>query len=507
MELFWQCDDQQQRLEELCGDKDLPLRRDVRSLGRLLGIVIREQAGVATFELEETLRELVIADRREAGAKGGERPLQQRARAVVAAFSLEEAHNIVKAFANFFELTNLAESNQRKRRLRAGTLGSLPPKGGSMRGTLLRLRDAGVTAEAVLASLACIELVPVFTAHPTEVARRVVLRKRRRIAATLTGLDHLPLPDAAVTAAQEAILAEITALWQSDEVRRRKPTVKDEIVMGLDHYPAALLPALAPFYNELALDLAAVYGLTLTAAELPTMIRFGSWIGGDRDGNPFVTPDVTRDALQSARELILGDYLVQIEALRGLLTPSSFRVGTETELAAALTRQLQRFPAARSEDETLPAGELHRRYVSIIRYRLRQTLLAPTESGAYGDAAELIDELHLLLRTLIDRNGARLGAALVAPLLRQVQRCGLHLHTLDIRQHAQVHARALAELAAGSGANGALPPPARGGDNRTSRNDPHHRPAQGRLSAGSAAQLRHQRRQFGHRRPQSRLAP
>ena len=463
MELYWQSNDQRQRLEELCGEKagerEQPLRRDVRSLGMLLGIIIREQAGEATFALEETLRELVIADRR-AGGEELWNPAAAAARPRYGERSLsEEAHHIVKAFANFFELTNLAESNQRKRRLRAGSLGAAQPKGGSMRGTLLRLRAAGISAEAVLAALAHLELVPVFTAHPTEVARRVVLRKRRRIAAALAGLDHLPLTDAEVAAAQETILAEITALWQSDEVRRRKPTVKDEIVMGLDHYPAALLPALSPFYTEVANDLAAVYGLQVTAAELPTMIRFGSWIGGDRDGNPFVTPEVTRAALQSARELILGAYLEQIEVLRDLLTPTSFRIGIDPEFSAALARQLQRFPAARSEVEPIPDGELHRRFVSIIRYRLRQTLLAPPAEGAYADAAELVDELQLLRRSLLAQNSARLAAALVAPLLRQVQCCGLHLHTLDIRQHAQVHSRALAELAVGT-ASGALPPPA-----------------------------------------------
>ena len=462
MELFWQSEDQPQRLAELCGsqeeERDRPLRRDVRSLGMLLGMVIREQAGEATFALEETLRELVIADRKAIATDTGPRPLQERARATVSSLSLEETHNIVKAFANFFELTNLAESNERKRRLRAGGLGTVPPKAGSMRGTLLRLRNAGISADAVLAALAQLELVPVFTAHPTEVARRVVLRKRRRIAAVLAGLDHLPLTDAEVTAAQETILAEITALWQSDEVRRRKPTVKDEIIMGLDHYPVAILPALPSFYTELARDLEAVYGLTMTAADLPTMIRFGSWIGGDRDGNPFVTPEITRAALQGARELILADYLRQIEALRDLLTSSTFRLGTDQDFNATLSRQLQRFPAVRSEVESLPDGELHRRFVSIIRYRLRQTLLAPSAEGAYADADELINELQELRRSLLSRKGARLGAALIAPLLRQVQSCGLHLHTLDIRQHAKVHSLAMTELAAANTTGAHLPP-------------------------------------------------
>ena len=464
MELLWSSDDQLQRLTELCGDNEAqheaPLRRDVRSLGMLLGSVIREQAGEATFALEEQLRELVIADRRVTEDTSVERPLQRRARATVRDLSLEEAHHIVKAFANFFELTNLAEANQRKRRLRAAGLKAAgAPKAGSLRGTLLRLRAAGVSAGAVFAALTHLQLVPVFTAHPTEVARRVVLRKRRRIAAALAGLDHLPLTDTEVAAAQELILAEITALWQSDEVRRRKPTVKDEIVMGLDHYPEALLPALAPFYREVASDLHAVYGLEVTAAELPTMIRFGSWVGGDRDGNPFVTAEATRTALHSARELILAHYLKQIETLRDLLTPSTCRVGVANELAAALARQLERFPAARNDVDSLPECELYRRFVSVIRYRLRQSLLAPAATGAYADANELRDELQLLLRVLAAQKGERLGAALVAPLLRQVETCGLHLHTLDIRQHAEIHTRAVGELAAGAAATGTLAPP------------------------------------------------
>lgn len=461
MELYWQSEDQRERLGELCGEneegRELPLRRDVRSLGMLLGIVIREQAGDSTFALEETLRELVIADRREGRGDTGRRPLQDRARATVSNLNLEEAHHIVKAFANFFELTNLAESNQRKRRLRASGLGHSPAKGGSMRGTLERLHASGVSAATVLGALKRLELIPVFTAHPTEVARRVVLRKRRRIAAALTDLDRLPLTDAEVTAAQEKILAEITALWQSDEVRRRKPTVKDEIIMGLDHYQSAIFPALSTFYSELARDLNIVYDLSLTADELPTVIRFGSWVGGDRDGNPFVTPEVTRMALQSARELLLADYLKQIESLRDLLTPSSYRIGIDTELSKALHQQLERFPGARNDVESLPECELLRRFVSLIRHRLGHTLHSPTSSEAYSDAAELVDDLQLLLRSLANHNGARIGMAIVSPLLRQVKSCGLHLHTLDIRQHAVIHSHAVAELAAGAKANGQLP--------------------------------------------------
>ena len=133
--------------------------------------------------------------------------------------------------------------------------------------------------------------------------------------------DNLTLDDLRGKSAQElrAILAEITALWQSDEVRRRKPTVQDEIAMGLDHYPASLLSTIAPLYEELAGDFSEVYQIDLDPGDLPTLVRFGSWVGGDRDGNPYVSPESTRDALRKARELILAHYLGAVEELRQLL--------------------------------------------------------------------------------------------------------------------------------------------------------------------------------------------
>ena len=217
--------------------------------------------------------------------------------------TVADAYQIVKAFSTYFELTNLAETNHRKRRQRAARLAQqAPDKPGSLRGTLLRMREAGISAEQALAWLRRVEVMPVFTAHPTDVARRVVHFKRRRIARELEALDRLPLTDAEALQGQNAMLAEITALWQTDEVRRRKPTVLDEIKMGLDHYPDSLMTPLPALYEDMAAAFREVYGLDLPPGELPTVVRFGSWIGGDRDGNPHVTAASTRDALQKARE-------------------------------------------------------------------------------------------------------------------------------------------------------------------------------------------------------------
>src|SRR6185369_17062863 len=206
----------------------------------------------------------------------------------------------------------------------------------SLRGTLLRMRDSGIRAESAFQWLRQIEVMPVFTAHPTDLARRVVHFKQRRIALELAALDRLPLADAEVTKAQDTMLAEITSLWQTDEVRRRKPTVLDEIKMGLDHYPDSLIGPIHGLYEELATALRETYGLEVPPHELPTLVRFGSWIGGDRDGNPHVTASCTREALQKARETIIEDYLASLEELRRLLTPSTCRATVTPRLTQTL---------------------------------------------------------------------------------------------------------------------------------------------------------------------------
>jgi phosphoenolpyruvate carboxylase len=142
-------------------------------------------------------------------------------------------------------------------------------------------------------------IVPVFTAHPTEIARRSVMFKRRRIGELLAELDRIPLPEQDLARLEELVLAEITSLWQTDEVRTHRPTVYDEIKMGLDYYDVSIFATVPSLYREIAEALRASYGLEMEAHELPLVLNFGSWIGGDRDGNPYVTPDVTRDAITS----------------------------------------------------------------------------------------------------------------------------------------------------------------------------------------------------------------
>jgi phosphoenolpyruvate carboxylase len=458
-ERLWHVDNQPERLEELCSNdpqlKERPLRRDVRSLGRLLGTVIREQAGEATYQLEEQLRQLAIRHRDEEQKSAdllhsaADQALLEEMATHIARMTPAQARLIVKAFAAFFELTNLAEANHRRRRYRAGQLDQRQEKPGLLRATLRRMRQAGINAVAAQAWLSQVEVMPVFTAHPTEVARRVMRFKRRRIAGLLERLDTLPLTDAEVDVCQDAILAEITALWQSDEVRRQKPTVENEIAMGLDPYPDALLPPIPQLYSEISAAFHEVYGVDLSPERMPTVVRFGSWIGGDRDGNPFVTPEATRTALRQAREMILGVYLDQLEDLRRTLTSSADRLGSEPKLIAHLTMLTARFPLAAQEVARLPEGEHYRRLTGFMRFRLHKALLEPQHTEAYGSAAEFLADLDRLAQSLRKQNGARLATTYVVPLRQLVATCGLHLQTLDLRQHARVHAQAVSELAIG----------------------------------------------------------
>ena len=258
---LWATDDQSERLAELIAGeaplKELALRRDVRSLGTLLGRVLREQSGDALFETVEELRRLAIAHR-DVTTPDGEARTARRARAIVAAQGADDLHRLARAFATYFDLTNLAETNHRKRRRRASEILRKPPEPGTLLGTLARAKRREFTLDQLMRLIARVEVVPVFTAHPTEVARRTVLFKRRRIARELEKLDELPITATAIHDAVDIITAEVTALWQTDEVHRRSVTVHDEINMGLDYF-RLLIASVGRVYQSLASALRDVY--------------------------------------------------------------------------------------------------------------------------------------------------------------------------------------------------------------------------------------------------------
>jgi phosphoenolpyruvate carboxylase len=461
---LWQAENQAARLAELTsGDpamKEVSLRRDVRSLGQLLGQALREQGGEELYNSVESLRNLT-GEHRDSNtqlATGVDSPnsssedidLMARAEDVVKRLNVVEAYQLTKAFAIYFELTNLAETNHRKHRRRARTLAAnLPALPGTFRGTLERLRDSGIEWQDALDVLRRIVVTPVFTAHPTEVARRTILFKRRRISEQLERLSRLPLSDAEAAAAQAAIAREITALWQTDDIRRRQPTVADEIMMGLDYYPSVLIPTLPDVYAEMASGFEQVYDARLESRALPGVISFASWIGGDRDGNPYVTAATTREALMLARQTILDFYLKAIDGLQEQLSLSAHQVKVSEALQAKFKTYGETLMDAQAEVDGHPPAEIYRRFLAYVLHRLRATREAPAGADGFSDAASFIADLRLVRDSLYENGGEELAEGLLDPLLRQAETFGFHLHTLDIRQHARIHARAVRELAGG----------------------------------------------------------
>ncbi len=468
---LWKPESWEERLAELearsCDQKEAPLRRDVRSLGLLLGRVLREQAGEVLYDKVEELRQSAIR-RREAQAQGLTREAEDRMQMAVLAISampVEQADQLSRAFAFYFELINLAETNHRKRRrlsLQITGATRREAQRGELRGTLRAMREAGISAERALAWLRRILVVPVFTAHPTEIARRSVLMKRRRMGEFLEKLDHIPVPDEELAALEEALTAEITALWQTDEVRSRRPAVADEVRMGLDYYDVSIFETLPRLYEEVAAALRSEYGLELELSDLPLLLTFGSWIGGDRDGNPFVTPEVTRQAILAARTRLLAWYDQRLQQAINLLTTSAQQLPVSEELR----KRLKDFQteARISADAVFGARfefETYRRYLVFVRARIQRTAgrtdrdgeLLESELAAlspYCSAQDFLEDLAVVRRSLAANKGLRLAETLIDPLLLMVRTFGLHLHTLDIRQHARIHRKALEEASAWS---------------------------------------------------------
>jgi phosphoenolpyruvate carboxylase len=485
MPSLWSPTDWQQRLAELqapTGDlKEAPLRRDVRSLGALLGEVLREQAGLPLYQAVEDLRRTAIA-RREADATALDDPDSADSQAALAgqhlqhaltrvqALTSDTAYQLARAFAFFFELSNLAETNHRKRRRLAHQLDpNAGPQRGSLRGALRQMRLAGISAADALALLARITVMPVFTAHPTEVARRSVMSKRRRISTLLEQLDRIPVPEAELEALEQEVIAEITALWQTDDVRMARPAVRDEVRMALDYYESSIFATLPVLYSEVSAALAAEYGIEPDLADLPRLIAFGSWIGGDRDGNPFVTPRVTRSALAMAHGLLHAHYRRRLQNISDQLGSSTQQVPISPELAALLEGYMQQLRAAgQNALELRFPFESVRLLVGCIMMRLggAPQISVPPPSGPplkpYSRAEEFVSDLMVLHSSLVQNRGRRLAQALIDPLLLEARTYGLHLQALDIRQHARVHAAAIAELSQKPGAmthnNLTLPP-------------------------------------------------
>ncbi len=421
--------------------KDQPLREDVRLLGRILGDTLREQEGEETFNLVESVRRAAVNFRKTQDERDG-KALEQ----MLDALTPDEIMLVARAFSYFSQLTNIAEDLHHNRRHRAHLKAGSAPKDGSLKLALDRLEDKKIDKAELQAFLDGALISPVLTAHPTEVQRKSILDCQLIISSLMSERDRLDMTPEDEADNEEALRRFVLILWQTRMLRTSKLTVRDEINNGLEFYRYTFLKEIPEVYAGLEKQLEARFAKDI---KVPPLLRVGSWIGGDRDGNPFVTHDVMTDAVRQHSSLAFEHYLNETYVLGRRLSLTE----RYTDVSDAL-RSL-----AKDSPDTDPAraDEPYRRALNLIYSRLSSTAkalgheithLPPLGKDAkpYASPQEFIADLDVLIDSLFKHGAVYLARGRLANLRRAVQVFGFHLAPLDMRQHSAIIEQTVAEL-------------------------------------------------------------
>ncbi len=419
-------------------EQDQALRDDIRRLGRQLGHSITRQEGEPFLDLVEKVRILSRSLRRDGDESAGMELTKTLANA-----DLVQSMKLVRAFTTYFHLANVAEQVHRIEDLNLSKANA-----GRISDTVPKLLDQGFSGDQLLEALDRSSLQPVFTAHPTEASRRSMLDKLREIAQLV---EHRGLGRCTVWEQRRIdrrIDELIDAMWQTDEIRREKPQPLDEARTLLYYLERVIRSSLPNIWEDLDVALEAV-GSTLDPRVAPVV--FGSWVGGDRDGNPNVTPNTTREVVMLQRSRALRILQDELEGLRAELSPTELIRPVSAELIAAVEADREPFADVFARIGRINDGEWYRLRLAVMIQRLHEAARTPVGARRYTRPAELEADLHLLDRSLRDNGGALLADGRLARVRRQVSTIGFHLATLDIREHAVRHHESLGRLFGASG--------------------------------------------------------
>lgn len=432
--------------------QDKQLRSRVKLFGNILGKVLLEHAGKDVFSAVEKLRKghISLRDKNDPARR-------RRLDKLVASLVPESTEHVVRAFSIYFSLVNIAEEEfQHKQRRR-----EVGPKGftwkGSFYNTLSEFQKNDISAEQLQELLNQTAYIPVFTAHPTESKRRTVMETIRRIYVISDQLNEPSLSKIQKENIIEKLEQHIQILYKTNEVRVEKPQVTDEVKNGLYYYRKSLFKSVPQTYRNLEKAIGRTYGKD-SGITVPSVIQFGSWIGGDRDGNPFVKPETTVRALRMQSQEVLNEYLTQIKQLNKILTQSSlFCQPTEAFLEQlALDEKEVTEPFADKPNRF--KQEPYRRKLYIMQYRIQCNLdkiearlddnNSTAENSAYSYANEqgMLNDLYLIRDSLISHGDENSASAELQDLIRQVETFGFYLSNLDIRQESTIHSQTVTEV-------------------------------------------------------------
>jgi phosphoenolpyruvate carboxylase len=423
-------------------DKDLPLRDDIRLLGRILGDTVRSQEGEPVFAIVEQIRRTSIRFHRDE-----DEAARQELEAILNSLSHGQNTQIIRAFSYFSQLANIAEDQHHIRRTRAHALAVSGPRKGTMALALTRAHDAAISRSDLQNFFTSAVVCPVLTAHPTEVRRKSTIDREMELAHLLAERDRFRLTPEEAAANEEALRSAVLTLWQTSMLRGSRLKVVDEIANGLSYYDYTFLRELPRFYATLEDQLVST-DPAWANFELPSFLRVGSWIGGDRDGNPFVTAEVLRQALGMQSERALKFYLDEAHLLGGELSLDARLVTISDQLKELAARSPDRSPQRRNEPYRLAVSGIYARLTATLR-RFGQAEVsrhAVGEAPAYANAAEFVADLDILYRSLMANGSPMLARARLRSLRRAANTFGFYLAGIDLRQNSEVHERTVGEL-------------------------------------------------------------
>ena len=428
------------RIEEaLAIEEDARLRNDIRLLGRVLGDTVRDQEGDDVFDLVERIRQTSIRFHRDE-----DRLARSELETILDSMSISQTVLIVRAFSYFSHLANIAEDQNNIRQLRARHAGAGAPSG-TLAKTLQHAREVGFRASDLRSFFKTALVSPVLTAHPTEVRRRSTIDREMEVANLLDRRERVKMTPEEIEACDEQLRREVLTLWQTNLLRRTKLTVLDEVVNGLSFYDYTFLHELPQLHCALEDRLNKEEGGE--PGELASFLKMGSWIGGDRDGNPFVTADVMRGTLRLQSSRILNFYLEELHVLGSELSLAVHLADISDELRGLAQRSPDTSPHRRGEPYRLAVSGIYARLTATAaKLDVEITRKPVGEAAPYGSVREFQADLDILDRSLISNHSRVIARGRLRLLRRAVDCFGFHLARLDMRQNSAVHERTVAEL-------------------------------------------------------------
>lgn len=431
-------------------NKDLPLRDDTRLLGRLLGDTVREQEGDDVFGAVERIRQASVRLNQSRDSDLGT-AARAELEAILNGLPRDTMVSVVRAFSYFLHLANIAEDQHHIRRRRVHARQGSAPRDGSLHRALDRLQEAGLPADRLSEFFATALVSPVLTAHPTEVSRKCILQCQREIAGLLDQRDRIELTPEEQEENDIALRRAVLRLWRTRMLRPTRLAVVDEIKNGISYYNDTFFAELPRLYAQLQDLLARRF--PGEDWQLPPFFRVGSWIGGDRDGNPFVTADILKTALHLQSTAALDYYLAELHTLGSELPLSQFLHGVSPAMAELASRSPDTSPHRADEPYRRALTGIYARLAATARALGQHEALrhAIGDAKAYATAAELHGDLAIISESLSAQGAALIAGGRLQRLMRAVQVFGFHLAPIDLRQNSDVHERTVGELLARAG--------------------------------------------------------